>query len=202
MAEKLVTFEGQTHSFPDDFTDAEISAALGAIPAANASASPKAKTWAPVDSSALLMSGAAHAAPIAQTVVEEIATNPNVVKTGKAAGQVAGLVKGLATGNPFTAIGATKVGGKTGTMAAQGAQKVAGVTAALLEKAAPYTQALSTASGAQGVLDLAQMAEPGRRDIGFLGASTVDPGDPGPRLKWVALWALLTFSGQMRSDSL
>ena len=42
---RLIRIDGVTHSFPDDATDAEISAALGAIPASNAEAAPKAKTW-------------------------------------------------------------------------------------------------------------------------------------------------------------
>jgi len=42
---RLVKFEGQVHSFPADFTDAEISAALKAIPKSNSAAVPKAKTW-------------------------------------------------------------------------------------------------------------------------------------------------------------
>lgn len=46
MPEKqTVIFEGKPNVFPADFTEAEISAALGAIPAANAAAAPKAKTW-------------------------------------------------------------------------------------------------------------------------------------------------------------
>ncbi len=42
---RLVQFEGKTQSFPADATDAEISAALNAIPASNGAAVPKAKTW-------------------------------------------------------------------------------------------------------------------------------------------------------------
>lgn len=43
-----VTFEGQIYNMPADATDAEISAFLGAIPAANAAQAPKAKTWTDV----------------------------------------------------------------------------------------------------------------------------------------------------------
>ncbi len=43
--QRIVNFEGKTQAFPADATDAEISAALNAIPAANAASVPKAKTW-------------------------------------------------------------------------------------------------------------------------------------------------------------
>lgn len=42
---RTVMFDGKPNVFPADFTDAEISSALGAIPASNSAASPKAKTW-------------------------------------------------------------------------------------------------------------------------------------------------------------
>lgn len=43
---RRVRANGVIHNFPDDATDAEISAALGAIPEDNAKAAPKARTWA------------------------------------------------------------------------------------------------------------------------------------------------------------
>jgi hypothetical protein len=43
--QRTVMFEGKPNVFPADFTDAEISAALGAIPASNAASVPKARTW-------------------------------------------------------------------------------------------------------------------------------------------------------------
>lgn len=49
--------DGIVHIFPADATDAEISAALGAIPQANAAQSPKAKTWADYATSALPVVG-------------------------------------------------------------------------------------------------------------------------------------------------
>jgi uncharacterized membrane protein len=45
---RIVEFEGKQQEFPADATDAEISAALGAIPRANAPQAPKAKTWTDV----------------------------------------------------------------------------------------------------------------------------------------------------------
>jgi hypothetical protein len=60
-------------------------------------------------------------------------------------------------------------GGKTGARVAPAVQKLAAPVASIIERATPYVQALTTLSGAQGVLDLAQMAEPTRKDIGTLG---------------------------------
>src|SRR5262245_5548658 len=37
--------DGKVHSFPDEATDAMISAALGAVPEANKASAPKAQTW-------------------------------------------------------------------------------------------------------------------------------------------------------------
>lgn len=51
--QRVVNFEGKTQVFPSDATDAEISAALNAIPAANAAAVPKAKTWTDLAVSAI-----------------------------------------------------------------------------------------------------------------------------------------------------
>lgn len=54
MAEpRRVEFDGKVQEFPPDATDAEISAALGAIPSANAPRAPKAKTWTDIAVSAL-----------------------------------------------------------------------------------------------------------------------------------------------------
>lgn len=50
---RRVDFGGKVQEFPADATDAEISAALGAIPAANAAQAPKAKTWTDLAVSAL-----------------------------------------------------------------------------------------------------------------------------------------------------
>lgn len=180
MADKLVTFEGKTHAFPNDFTDADISAALGAIPAANASASPKAKTWTPSPSGALALATTGKAvAPTAQALAE-FGTNPGVAKTAATAGRVVGGLTSLPAG--LSGFGSVQkgayAGGKAGYFTGKMAQDMARPVSTALEKLAPYAQALSTASGAQGALDLAQMAEPDRKDIGFLGVGSGDPGDP------------------------
>lgn len=60
MAEKIVDFDGKRISFPSDATDAEISAALKAIPASNAAQAPAAKTWQPTGD--VLLDNAANVA--------------------------------------------------------------------------------------------------------------------------------------------
>lgn len=117
--------------------------------------------------------GASRAAvPAVRTALEEVATNPRVVPAARA------LARPVS--NAIGSLGWVKGGPTVGTAiretvrrgvpaAAQGVQSAAGHAASVLERLAPYAQTLSTLSGAQGVLDLAQMAEPNRRDIGVLG---------------------------------
>jgi hypothetical protein len=120
------------------------------------------------------MRGAAAVAPLVRTAVDSVATSPNTVsnvaKAGEAVGAIKGLAAGLAHGSPVSgaAIGAV-TGEKIGKLSGSAVQRIALKASPLLEAAAPYVQALSTLSGAQGALDLAQMAEPKRSDIGFLG---------------------------------
>lgn len=166
MPDRVVNFEGKTQVFPSDATDAEISAALNAIPESNAASVPSAKTWS---TPAIDMAAAKAAVPIVQTAVDQVATNPGVVAAGKIAGRAGGLVKSIATKNPFTMLGSMEVGSKAGGDAAAIAQAAALKASPAIAKAAPYAQVLGTLSGAQGALDLAQMADPKRQDIGFMG---------------------------------
>lgn len=166
MPDRVVNFEGKTQVFPADATDAEISAALNAIPESNAASVPSAKTWS---TPAINMAAAKASVPIVQTAVDQVATNPGVVAAGKIAGRVGGLVKSIATKNPFTMLGSMEVGSKAGGDAAAIAQAAALKASPAIAKAAPYAQVLGTLSGAQGGLDLAQMADPKRQDIGFMG---------------------------------
>lgn len=136
-----------------------------------------------------VMVGAKASLPWARNAIEEFATSPTLPKaTGAAARALttgSGIVHGAVTLNPAEVIAAPRVGwaaGKGGYFLGKGAQSVAGPVAELLEKAAPYAQALSTLGGAQGGLDLAQMADPKRQDIGFLGLgkSVHVPGEEPP----------------------
>lgn len=168
---RVVNFEGKTQVFPADATDAEISSALNAIPSANSAAVPSAKTWS-ISTPAIDMAATKAAVPLVQTAVDQLATNPGIVAAGKIAGRVGGLVKSIATKNPFTMLGSMEVGSKAGGDAAAVAQAAALKASPAIAKAAPYAQVLGTLSGAQGGLDLAQMAEPNRQDIGVLGMGT------------------------------
>ncbi len=134
----------------------------------------------PSDSGALTMRATAGALPAAANLATEFATNPNVPKVGAAIGRtlgaVAPVVGGAIEGGPVGAlVGVTAAskgawaGGKTGWFTAKLAQNLGMPLAKVAEAVAPLAHALSTLSGAQGALDLAQMAEPKREDIGFLG---------------------------------
>ena len=123
---------------------------------------------------ALARKGATVALPAVKTALEEVATNPSLVSTGKKVGQAIGGVAGVVKAGPLGVDAGARIGGRLGASTAKIAQGVAApiVKAAdsgVLQRLAPYGQTLSTLSGAQGVLDLAQMAEPDRTDIGFLG---------------------------------
>lgn len=171
---QTVMFEGKPNVFPADFTEAEISAALGAIPAANAAQAPKAKTWAPVV--ATVGKGVAPAAE----VLAEFGTNPNVAKGAATVGRAVGAATSLPAS--LSGFGSMQkgayAGGKSGYFTGKLAQDVARPLSTALEKIAPYAQTLGTLGGAQSALDVAQLAEPNRKDIGTLGMTLGDAHDP------------------------
>lgn len=79
---------------------------------------------------------------------------------------------GLYTGHPYEAIMSPLTGwsaGKGGYYLGQAAQQIAKPIASAAQAATPYAQGLTSLSGAQGFNELAQMLEPNRQDIGFLG---------------------------------
>lgn len=152
-------------------------------------------------SSALGLQATAAAAPTAVRAVEELATNPAVPKLAATAGRVIGGISAPVTGAvyggvPGAVVGAAEAskaawaGGKTGWFTGKLAQELASPVARAADALAPYAQAISTVSGAQGVLDLAQMADQTRKDIGFLGMAKSDdaskPGVYGPSGKKIA----------------
>lgn len=115
----------------------------------------------------------AKLSPKAAWELMRFGTSPTAAKTGgaiaNAATTLAAAGHGVMTGNPSQIIAAplegwaAGKGGYFGTKALQGAARTG---AAVLEKAAPV---LDAAGIVQGGLDLAQMAEPDRKDIGFFG---------------------------------
>lgn len=179
---KVVYFDGKPQVFPADFTDAEISSALGAIPASNSGQVPAAKTWTtePGTKSGLAMAASGQGVPASANLAEEIFTNkalPQVAsKIGRVAGGIVPTVIAALDGSPYGAMAALAASGKTswaggngGYFTGKAIQNASEPIAKGLRSVAPYSQALSTLGGAQGVLDLAQMADPDRRDIGMLG---------------------------------
>ena len=135
-------------------------------------------------SSSLLLAAAGQGVPVTAKAAAALSASPNAAKIGGALARggttLAGVIHGAATRNIPEIVSAPIAGwqaGKGGYWLTKGLQRVAAPVGKALEKVAPYAQTLSTLSGAQGLNDLAQMAEPGRRDIGFLGFGPSQPTD-------------------------
>lgn len=137
------------------------------------------------DAGGLAIAGASGAIPIATRMAEEVATNPGARKALAAVGNIAGAASQFP--NPAGMVGGAWLGGKVGWRAASLAQKAAAPVATILEKAAPYMSALTKLGGVQSALDLAQMADPKRQDIGFLGIGSGTPDPDHPALLNLAL---------------
>ena len=168
---RRIQIDGVVHVFPDGTSDDEIAAALGGTdPAA-----PMQEGASPGSTPALLVGATRAALPGALRVAEEVATDPRVVGTATRIGRAAGGIGGIAKAGPLGMDAGARYGGKAGALAGRAAQTTAGAVAGVLERLAPYAQSLSTLSGAQGVLDLAQMTEPERGDVGVLGVSVGRP---------------------------
>jgi hypothetical protein len=184
MPDRIVELDGVQHVFPADATDAEIEAALG-----GGSKRPQS------DSGAVPMAAAGAAIPAMARGAMNFATSPNVPKMGALAGRVLGGISPIAAGayeaGPVGALAGMAAsargswaGGKTGWFTGKMLQGIASPVAKGLDAVSPYAQGLSTLGGAGGVGDLAQMAEPNRKDIGTLGIGpSVDvPGAHPPVL--------------------
>lgn len=151
----------------------------------SATTTPPPKPEKPNDSGSIAMRGAAASVSPMATGLETLAISPTAAKTigavARASTTIGGIVHGVATGNAPEVIMSPIAGwqaGKGGYWLGKGMQAVAGPVATAARSVAPYAQAVSTLAGAQGVNDLAQMAEPERKDIGFLGAVRNAPSDP------------------------
>lgn len=166
-------------AFPDSMTEAQINAAATRL-YQNANVGKKQPPVTSWTSPGMDAAAAGAVLPGAARGAMELATNPSVpqvaAKVGRVVGGLAPAVTGIVEGSPMgtmaglAASGKTAwAGGKTGYFTGKAMQGAAAPVASVLEKVAPYAQALSTLGGAQGVGDLAQMAEPDRRDIGVLG---------------------------------
>ncbi len=182
--------DGIERVFPSDATDEEISAALGATlgPASAPSsvATPQAAPSSQSDIGGPLMVGAAKSVPSAAGAAMEFATNPNVPKmaasVGRVIGGIAPAIAGGVEGGPVGALAGAAAaskgawaGGKTGWFSGKLLQEMSAPVAKALTAIEPYLQTVSKLGGAQSALDVAQMAEPNRKDIGTLGVSMNAP---------------------------
>ncbi len=119
---------------------------------------------------------AANAIPMMTRGVEELATNPRLAGMGSKVGQALGGLAGMAKAGPIGASQGLWAGGKGGWLAAKLAQAAASPVAKGMAAIEPYARGiLQTASGVQGGLDLAQMDDPTRRDIGVMGVGASSP---------------------------
>lgn len=177
MPDRIVELDGVRHIFPADATDAEIESALGD------------HNLTQSDSGAIGAAALGAGIPAAAHGLSAFAQSPAVPRiTGRlanAATTIGALGHGIYTGNMTEALAAPIAGwqaGKGGYFLGKAAQSVASPVAKGLATISPYAQAASTLGGAQGIGDLAQMAEPNRRDIGTFGIGpSVDvPGAEPP----------------------
>lgn len=145
------------------------------------------------DSGAIGTAAVGSGIPAAARGLMAFGTSPTAAKTGGVIGRVVGAVAPMIQGafhGPMAGVtGALEApitswaGGKTGYFGTKMLQDVARPTSGALEKLAPLGRILTRASGAQGLGDLAQMAEPNRRDIGFLGMGASQPEpEPAPAM--------------------
>lgn len=123
-----------------------------------------------------LVAAATSALPAAAHALEAFGTSPTAAKTvgslARAGTTLGGIVHGVATGNAPEVIMSPIAGwqaGKGGYFLGKGAQAVARPVATALDRVAPYAKSLGALGAAQGVNDLAQMADPNRQDIGVFG---------------------------------
>lgn len=198
MADKVIDIPGVGPiAFPDSMSESDMNAAAAKLYQDHAQPVEPQKPNQPSSSGGLTLAVAGKAVPVLSRAVQEVATNPAVpklmAKTGSAIGGLAPVVGGAYEAGPAgAAIGLAAsakgswAGGKTGWFTGKLMQKVAAPIATVATKVEPYAQALSTLSGVQSALDLAQIAEPDRKDIGFLGIGKTQPNDPESEAKIAA----------------
>jgi hypothetical protein len=161
----------------------------------------------PGSKAGLIMSAAAAASPYIQQGASAFGNSSAVPKIASRAAnnltQVAAIVRGAATMNPVDVLAAPREGwiaGKGAYWLTRGlAQPAARGVATVLDAVAPYAQTLSTLSGAQGLLDLAQTAEPNRQDIGTLGVSVGQPRSDAEKTAHPALLNMLASKVRIRT---
>ena len=192
-----VEIDGRQYDLQGDHppSEAEARSAIGSTSPAPAQSQQPTRAE-PSSKGGLILAGAGHAVPATVRLAEEAATNPAMKTGGAAIGRVIGglapVVGGTLEGGPIGALAGVAAaskgawaGGKTGWFTGKMLQDLSGPIAKVAAKAAPYAQAVNTVSGLQSLLDLAQMADPNRTDIGLMGIGYGDtraPGDVHPAL--------------------
>ncbi len=196
MAEKIISIPNVGDiAFPESVSEVEISAAAQKLYAqANQKQPVTTQGMGQPQGASVAGTLARKGAPIARRVAEELATNPGVpkafAKAGRMIGAVAPAIGGGAKYGPVGALAGMGqaatgawAGGKTGWFTGKLAQNIAAPVAKALAAAEPIVEKVATSPllAAQGGLDLAQMAEPNRSDIGILGMGrSVDTPDVTP----------------------
>lgn len=108
----------------------------------------------------------------------DFAANPDAWRTAKVIGELAGGAAGLSHGGLFGAAGGSYMGAKAGwrlsNLAQRGAQAVSNTVRPAAQAVLNAERYISPLTIAQSGLDLAQMADPTRKDIGFLGIGAGD----------------------------
>lgn len=187
--------------FPSSMSSADMNAAAKRL---YDQANPPAK---PSTNIGLALTAASQVIPAAANIATRIATSPTLPQTtatiGRIIGGISPIVGGAVTGGtasgPLAAMGGaglgvagaakgSYMGGRTGYFTGKLLQRAAPPIANVLEKAVPAAQMFGRMVSPQNMLDLAQVAEPNRRDIGFLGMGhSVDvPGAEPPVLNALA----------------
>lgn len=120
---RLVTFEGKLQSFPDDATDAEISAALKAIPASNAAEVPKARTWTETAAEYLPLAGGIAGSMAGGTIGAAVggAAGRGYAELAKHASEIPGAIADVAHGlveHPKETLSGFVGGGGSGALSA------------------------------------------------------------------------------------
>lgn len=143
--DRVIMFEGQEHHFPADFTDAEISAALSAVPKTDTATQSKAKTWQETLAPSVTPQSVGGAAGALAVQGLERATPQTAAAAGRIVGGFAPLAQDVISGNwsnipknlvyvPMNAWAGGRVGWYGGKMlqnAGQALAKMPGVSTAL-----------------------------------------------------------------------
>ncbi len=162
------------------------------------------KAAKPSTNTGLAMVMSTHLMPLVQDAINRFATNPDVAKAFATGGRIVGGITSLPAG--LSGFGDVQkgayAGGRSGYFTGKLAQDVVRPVANVVQKVtdAVPSRVMTVANvvgGVQSGLDLAQMAEPNRTDIGFMGMGRTPTGD---ELKQMAAQQETPEARQARQD--